>query len=85
MAPRPQDIETAAGEPREAAAGAALEAMRAAVDRPAAGCRMDAATAAWHAEAVVRSFCATYGGAVAAVRVNDDSFIVITAEVAGAT
>ena len=30
---------------------------------------------------VVRSFCATYGGDVAAVRVNDESFVVITAEV----
>ncbi len=83
VAPRPQDVETAAGEPGEAAARAAIEAMRVAVDRPAAGCRRDAAAAAWHAEAVVRSFCATYGGAVAAVRVNDDSFIVITAEVPG--
>ena len=81
MAPRPHGIETAAGDPREAAVRAALEALRAAVDRTAAGCRKDAAAAAWHAEPVVRSFCATYGGAVTAVRVNDESFVVITAEV----
>ena len=81
VAPRPHGIETPAGDSREAAVRAALEALRSAVDRTAAGCRKDAAAAAWRAEPVVRSFCATYGGAVAAVRVNDESFVVITAEV----
>ena len=40
----------------------------------------DAAAAAWHAAWVVRFLCSTYGGAVTGVRVNDESFIVITAE-----
>ena len=31
----------------------------------------------------MKFFCSTYGGAVAGVRVNEDSFIVITAEVPG--
>ena len=85
VAPRPHGIETPAGDPREAAVRAALAGGVAGrpVDRPAAGCRRDAAAAAWHAGPVVRSFCATYGGAVAAVRVNDESFVVITAEVSG--
>ena len=43
----------------------------------------DAAAAAWHAEPVVRFFCSTYGGGIAGVRVSEDSFIVITAEVPG--
>ena len=31
----------------------------------------------------MRFFCSTFGGAIAGVRVNEDSFIVITAEVPG--
>ena len=31
----------------------------------------------------MRLFCSTYGGAVTGVRVNEDSFIVLRAEVAG--
>ena len=31
----------------------------------------------------VRFFCSTYAGAIAGVRVNEDSFIVITADVSG--
>ena len=42
-----------------------------------------AAAAAWHAAAVVRLFCSTYGGAVTGVRVNDESFVVVTATVPG--
>ena len=32
---------------------------------------------------VVRFFCSTYGGGIAGVRVSEDSFVVITAEVPG--
>ena len=62
---------------------AAVEALRAAVDQVGAEPGRDAAAAAWYAEPVVRFFCSTYGGAVAGVRVNEDSFIVLTAEVPG--
>lgn len=69
-------------ETREAATvDAAVEALRAAVDQLERG--RDAAAAAWHAEPVVRRFCSTYGGVVAGVRVNEDSFIVVTATVPG--
>ena len=66
-----------------AAVRAAVEALRAAVDQVEAEPGRDAAAAAWHAESVVRFFCSTYGGAVAGVRVNEEGFIVITAEVSG--
>ena len=73
------------GDPRETAAEhAAVEALREAVDAADAGCRKDAAAAAWHARAVVRFLCATLGGDVAAVRVNEDGFIVVAAEFSGA-
>ena len=38
---------------------------------------------AWRAEPVVRHICSTYGGAVTGVRVSEDSFIVVKAEVPG--
>ena len=60
-----------------------VEALRAAVNWVAAESGRDAAAAAWHAESVVRFFCSTYAGAVAGVRVNEESFIVITAEASG--
>lgn len=66
-----------------AAAHAAVEALRAAVDQLNAEAGRDAAAAAWHAESVVRFLCSTYGGAVAGVRVNEESFIVVTATVPG--
>ena len=73
-----------AGELRETAAvHAAVEALRAAVGQLNAESSRDAAAAPWHAEPVVRFFCATYAGTIAAVRVNEDSFIVIRAEVPG--
>ena len=62
---------------------AAVEALRAAVDQVDAEAGRDAAAAAWHAEPVVRFFCSAYGGAVTGVRVNEDSFIVVTATVPG--
>ena len=55
--------------------------MRAAVGQLGAESSRDAAEAAWHAESVVRFFCSTYAGTIAAVRVNEDSFIVLRAEV----
>ena len=66
-----------------AAVHAAVEAVRAAVDQLDAERGRDAAVAAWHAAAVVRFFCSTYGGTIAAVRVNEDNFIVLRAEVPG--
>ena len=66
-----------------AAVHAAVEALRAAVDQVDGEAGRDAAAAAWYAESVVRFFCSTYGGAVAGVRVNEEGFIVVTAEVPG--
>ena len=66
-----------------AAVRAAVEALRAAVDQLDGEPGRDAAAAAWHAAAVVRLFCSTYGGAVTGVRVNEDSFVVVTATVPG--
>ena len=84
VALRPDDVETLPGDSREiATVSAAVEALREAVEGAAAGCRKDAAAAAWHAEAVVRFFCATFGGGVASVQVTEDGFIVAGAEVAG--
>ena len=62
---------------------AAVESLRAAVDQLDAEPGRDAAAAAWHAASVVRLFCSTYGGSVTGVRVNEDSFIVLRAEVPG--
>ena len=84
VALRPDDVETLPGDSREiATVSAAVEALHEAVEGAAAGCRKDAAAAAWHAEAVVRFFCATFGGGVASVQVTEDGFIVAGAEVAG--
>ena len=60
-----------------------MEALRAAVDQLDAAAGRDAAAAAWHTASVVPLFCSTYGGAATGVRVNDDSFIVVTATVPG--
>lgn len=68
---------------KTAAFGAAVEALRAAVDQLDGEPGRDAAAAAWHTAAVVRFFCSTYGGAVTGVRVNEESFIVVTATVPG--
>ena len=62
---------------------AAAEALRPAVEQVDGDFGRDVAAAAWHAESVVRFFCSTYGGAVARVRVNEDRFIVLRAEVPG--
>ena len=84
VAPRPGDVETLPGAVREAAdVRAGLEALRSAVDRADAGCRKDAAAAGWHAEAVVRFLCATFGCGVGGVQVGEDGFIVIMAELPG--
>ena len=66
-----------------AAVDAAVGALRAAVHQLDAKSSRDAAAAAWHAESVVRFFCATDGGDITVVRVNDDSFVVVTAEASG--
>jgi len=66
-----------------AAVRRAVEALRAAVDQVDGEAGRDPAAAAWHAESVVRFFCSTYAGTVAGVRVNEEGFIVITANVFG--
>ena len=84
IAPPRYRAEDLPAELRETAAvRAAVEALRAAVEQVDGKPGRDAAAAAWHAEPVVRLFCSTYGGAVAGVRVNEESFIVITAEASG--
>ena len=84
IAPARFDAERLPDDLRETASiHAAAEALRAAVDQLDAGSSRDAAAAAWRAESVVRFFCSTYGGAVTGVRVSEDSFIVIKAEVPG--
>ncbi len=84
VAPRSAVAERAPGDSLETATvGASFEALREAVDGAAAGCRKDAAAAAWHAEAVVRFLCATFGCGVDGVQVGEDGFIVVTAELSG--
>ena len=84
VAPRPHDAAPPPGDPHETAAAHAVEALREAVDTADAGCRKDAAAAAWHAEPVLRFLHAALGGRVAGVRVNEDGFIVVTAELSAA-
>ena len=85
VAPRSHDAGTLAGDLRETAAvRVAVEALREAVDTAAAGCRKDAAAAAWHAEPVLRFLSAAPGCRIAGVRVNEDGFIVATAELSAA-
>ncbi len=82
ITPPPYRGEGLSAELRETAAvHAAVEALRAAVDQLDGEPGRDAAAAAWHAAAVVRFLCSAYGGAVTGVRVNEDSFIVVTATV----
>ena len=84
IAPTRYDARRLPDDLREPAAiRAAADALRAAIDQLDAESSRDAAAAAWHAEPVVRFFCSTYGGSIAGVRVSEDSFIVITAEVPG--
>ena len=76
----PGDDEAPPGGPNEpATTGAAVEALREAVDRADPGCRKDAAAAAWHAEPLLRFLRVTFVGAIARVRVSEDGFIAITA------
>ncbi len=84
IAPPRYDAERLPDDLRETAAiRAAAEALRAAVDQLDAGSSRDAAAAAWFAEPVVRFFCSTYGGGVTGVRVSEDGFIAIRAEIPG--
>ena len=84
IAPPRYDAERLPDDLRETAAiHAAAEALRAAVDQLDTGSSRDAAAAAWRAEPVVRFFCSTYRGAITGVRVSEDSFIVVKAEVPG--
>ena len=85
VAPRAHDGETLPGDLRQTATvSAAVEALREAVDAADAGCRKDAAAAAWHAEPVLRFLCTVFGCGIAGVRVNEDGFIVVTAELSAA-
>ena len=82
--PRPSDAETLPGDRRETTTvRAVVEALREAVDAADAGCRKDAAAAAWHAEPALRFLHAALGSRVAGVRVNEDGFIVVAAEFSG--
>ena len=82
--PRPFDVETQPGGLHDTPeVRAVFEVLQDAVDRSSAGCRKDAAAAAWHAERVARFFCATFRGGIVGVRVSDDGFIVINAELDG--
>ena len=84
VAPQPRDAETLAGDWRETATvRAAIEALREAVGGAHAGCRRDAAAAAWQAERVLRFLCSTFGSGATGVQVGEDGFIVITAELPG--
>ena len=84
VAMRPRDDEAPPGGTTETAtAGAEVEALREAVDRADPGCRKDAAAAAWHAEPVLRFLRVTFVGVVAHVRVSEDGFIAITAQLPG--
>ena len=84
VAPPRYDVEALPSDLRETAlVHAAAEALRAAVRQLDAESGRDAAAGAWYAEPVVRFLCSTYGGAIAGVRVNEDSFVVVTAEVSG--
>ena len=85
VVPQPRDAETLSGELRETATvRAAVEALHEAVDAAEAGCRKDAAAAAWHAEPVLRFLCTAFGCGIAGMRVNEDGFIVVMAELSGA-
>ena len=80
VAPRRYDFNRLPEDLREAAtAYATVEALREAVERTDAAGRATAA-AAWHAEPIVRSFCSTFGDDIAGVAVNENGFVVITAE-----
>ena len=84
VAPRRYDVEPLPSDLREMALiYATVDALRDAVARSDAACRKDAAAAAWHAEPIVRFFCSTFGDGIAGVGVNEDGFIVITAELPG--
>ena len=86
VVPRPHDAGTLPGDLRETAAvHAAVEALREAVDAADAGCRKDAAAAAWHAEPVLRFLCTEFGCTIAGMRVSEDGFIVVTAELPAAS
>ena len=85
VAPRLHDAGTLPGDLDETATVcAAVEALREAVDAADAGCRKDAAAAAWHAEPVLRFLCTAFGCAIAGMRVNEDGFIVVAAELSAA-
>ena len=84
VAPRDYHVEPLPSDLRETAlVYAAVEALRETVARSDAACRKDAAAAAWHAEPIVRFFCPSFGDGIAGVGVNEDGFVVITAEFPG--
>ena len=81
VAPLPKDAETLPGDLGETATlRAAVEALHEAVDAADAGCRKDAAAAAWHAEPLLRFLCTSLGCTIAGMRVSEDGFIVVTTE-----
>ncbi len=84
VVPRPHD-ETLPDDLRETAmVRAAVEALREAVGAADAACTKEAAAAAWYAEPVVRFLYAEFDCAIAGVRVSEDGFIIVTAELSAA-
>ena len=84
VAPWRYNVEPLPSDLRQAAlVYAAVEALREAVTRSDATYRKGAAAAAWHAEPIVRFFCSTFGDGIAGVRVSEDGFIMIAAELPG--
>ncbi len=82
VVPRPEG-ETLPGDLREPAmVRAAVDALREAVGAADAACTKEAAAAAWHAEPLLRFLYAEFDCAIAGVRVSEDGFIVVTAELA---
>ena len=86
VAPRRYDVEALPSDLREMAPiHAGVEALRSAVAKSDASCRKEAAAAAWHAEPILRFLCSTFGDGIAGAGVNEDGFILITAELTGDT
>ena len=81
VVPRRYDVEPLPSDLRETAlVYATVEALRAAVAGSDATRRTDAAASGWHAEPIVRFLCSTFGDGIAGLRVAEDGFVVLTAE-----
>lgn len=63
---------------RALTAYSAIQALRHAVDDVTSDRRVEAASAAWHAEPCIRQLCAAFEDPVRTVRLTDDNFLVVT-------